>query len=547
MAKAKVDITAAKIKALSPEGQKMLKRAMRYPTEPNLWVIDFFGDNIKTANERSGCTVDTETGLTTQQEEGLVELGLLLGAKIKKSKGEKLTEKEAEYCKKIGISIMSGKGTGKDFWSALVSLFFLTVFTDAKGLATANTGKQLKNVFWSEIAKVMSLAKKVDPENPKSKTLLEELFEWQSEKVFRKEKGGKQWFMEAATVNPNSSSEEQAKSLTGRHEDYYLAIIDEAIGVPEPALMALEETMTGKVNIMIMIFNPFRSRGYAIDSQYKDVDKWVALRWNAEECERVTQESIDTKLKYGKESNPYRVGVLGLPPISDQSTLIPWDWIQDAIDREMEIPEGTPLILGADFGAGGDNSVIAPKRGGKIYPFRRNKTQDSNELEDWAINSFYALEADAFFGDVIGIGWHVVGRIRKVLGGHKVRAVDSRNKAKREDLFFNKRAENYWTLRGEFENNLISIPDDENLIDQLSVIRKTEDNRGRIQIIKKSEIKKELKEGGSPDEADALATCYAYDDTRYTKIKQDDEDTEPGRRKRRSHESSNHGNSYLYQ
>ena len=353
--------------------------------------------------------------------------------------------------------------------------------------------------------------------------------------------------MEAATVNPNSSSEEQAKSLTGRHEDYYLAIIDEAIGVPEPALMALEETMTGKVNIMIMIFNPFRSRGYAIDSQYKDVDKWVALRWNAEECERVTQESIDTKLKYGKESNPYRVGVLGLPPISDQSTLIPWDWIQDAIDREMEIPEGTPLILGADFGAGGDNSVIAPKRGGKIYPFRRNKTQDSNELEDWAINSFYALEADAFFGDVIGIGWHVVGRIRKVLGGHKVRAVDSRNKAKREDLFFNKRAENYWTLRGEFENNLISIPDDENLIDQLSVIRKTEDNRGRIQIIKKSEIKKELKEGGSPDEADALATCYAYDDTRYTKIKQDDEDTEPGRRKRRSHESSNHGNSYLYQ
>ena len=44
MAKAKVDITEAKIKALTPEGQKLLKRAMRYPTEPNLWVIDFFGD-----------------------------------------------------------------------------------------------------------------------------------------------------------------------------------------------------------------------------------------------------------------------------------------------------------------------------------------------------------------------------------------------------------------------------------------------------------------------------------------------------------------------
>ena len=543
----KVDITAAKIKALTPEGQKLLKRAMRYPTEPNLWVVDFFGDNIKAANERSGCIVDTETGLTVQQEDGLRELGLLLGAKIKKSKGLKLTEKETEYCKKIGISIMSGKGTGKDFWAALVSLFFLTVFTDARGLATANTGKQLKNVFWSELAKIMSLAKKVNPDNPKSKTLLEELFEWQSEKVFRKEKGGKQWFMEAATVNPNSSSEEQAKSLTGRHEDYMIAIIDEAIGVPEPALMALEETMTGKVNIVIMIFNPFRSRGHAIDSQYKNSEDWISLRWNAEECERVTPESIEKKLKYGRDSNPYRVGVLGLPPVADSNTLIPMDLIQDAVDREMEIPDGYPLIKGCDFGAGGDNSIIASRRGGHVYPFKRNNTSLPEVLTDWVVSDFLNNEADALFGDVIGIGWAIMGNLRKALGSHKARSFDSRSIAMKKERFVNRRAEAFWNLKKQFEEGSISIPADEDLIDQLSVIRKKEDNRGRILIIPKVEIKKELKEGGSPDEADALAISYAFDDARYMKVKDVEDEIEPGRRRRRPPESSNHGNSYLYQ
>ncbi len=536
----------AEIEALTPEMRASVIRAKQWMADSLTWVEDFFGDNIREASERGGFEVKTRTGLTEQQEQGLVELSKLINAKLKVSvKGAKLTEEEQKYAKKIGLSIMSGKGTGKDFFAALVSMYFMTVFENAKGLATANTGKQLKNVFWSELAKIMSLAKKVDPTDPRSITVLEDVFVWQSEKIFWKTKQGKQWFMEAATVNPNASSEEQAKALTGRHEDHMIFIIDEAIGVPEPALMALEETMTGKLNIALMIFNPFRSRGYAIDSQYKDAEKWVALRWNAENCERVTPASIAIKKAYGLDSNPYRVSVLGLPPTADANTLIPTDWIHDAVAREIEVPEEYPLIKGGDFGAGGDNSIICTRRGGQIYPFKRNNTQDSNALTDWVVNDFYHAEAAALFGDVIGIGWAIMGNLRKAIGGHKVRSVDSRSKAMREEVYFNKRAENFMKLREQFENGLISIPDDENLIDQLSVLRKKEDNRGRIQIIAKSEIKKELKEGGSPDEADALAISYAFPDERYMKIK-DDDDLEEGRRRVRRPDYGNTENSFLY-
>jgi hypothetical protein len=543
----KKDLFEAEMAALSPEMRASVERARKWMTDPLLWVEDFFGDNIREASERGGFEVTTRTGLTEQQENGLVELGKLIAAKLKVSKkGKRLTDEEKKYAKKIGISIMSGKGTGKDFFSALVSMYFLTVFENSKGLGTANTGKQLKNVFWSELAKIMSLAKKVDPTNPKSKTVLEDVFEWQSEKIFWKEKKGKQWFMEAATVNPNASSEEQAKALTGRHEDYMIFVIDEAIGVPEPALMALEDTMTGKLNIAVMIFNPFRSKGYAIDSQYKDSEKWVALRWNAEDCERVTKESIEIKKAYGVESNTYRVSVLGLPPIADVDTLIPWDWIQDAIGRELEIPAEYPFIKGGDFGAGGDKSVICTRKGGQVYPFKCNNTQDSNALVDWVVNDFNNAEAAVFFGDVIGIGWGVMGTLRKEIGGHKARSVDSRSKAMREDRFVNKRAEMFWTLREKFENNEISIPDNEALIDQLSVLKKKEDNRGRIQIIKKSEIKKELKEGNSPDEADSLAMTYAFPDERYMKVKDEDDELEPGRRRRRPSYNTGTENAFLY-
>jgi hypothetical protein len=540
----KADVREAQIKALDKDARKLYDRAVQYPYDPRMWVEDFFGDNIRDANQRAGVTITTRTGLTEQQDAALVELGKLLGSKIRKSQGKRLKPEEKEYAAKIGLSIMSGKGTGKDFWSALVSLFFLTVFTDARGLATANTGKQLKNVFWSEIAKVMHLAKRLDPTDPKSPTLLEQLFEWQAEKVFRKEAAGKRWFMEAVTVNPNASSDEQAKALTGRHEDYMIFVIDEAIGVPEPALMALEETMTGKLNIAIMIFNPFKSKGYAIDSQYKNAHKWVALRWNAEDCERVTPESIAHKAEYGLESNPYRVGVLGLPPIADSDTLIPYDWIQDAIDRDLLIEDHHPVIQGGDFGAGGDSSIVATRKGRHFRPFKRNNTQDSNVLIDWVVNCYHGAEADAFFGDVIGIGWAVMGSLKKIIGGHKIRNVDSRAKAKREDKFINRRAENFWTLREWFQESGISIPNDENLIDQLSVLRVTYDSRGRVGIIGKADIKKELKEGGSPDEADAMANTCASDDEVYTKRSReyDDEDDYD----RPSHHTGN-DNSYMYQ
>lgn len=65
------------------------------------------------------------SSLTTQQKDACKEIKTLVWAKIKSGQGKPMTDKEKEYSKKIGISIMSGKGTGKD---AITSMFILWFF-----------------------------------------------------------------------------------------------------------------------------------------------------------------------------------------------------------------------------------------------------------------------------------------------------------------------------------------------------------------------------------------------------------------------------------
>lgn len=481
---------------MSDDRKKQVSRIQQYHSNPLLWVDDVFGDNIK---------------LTTQQKQAFVDIGKLIQAKLKLASGGSLREEEREYSKKIGISIMSGMGTGKDFWSALVILYFLSVFYDPHLLATANSAKQLRNVLWKEIAKVMGLAKKV---GNSGLTILEEIFEWQSERIFLKEKKGKTWFAEAVTVSPHASEDEQAKALTGRHADFMLFVVDEAAGVPEPVFGNLEGTLTGKLNIILMIFNPIKATGYALRSHGAEKSKWVALRWNAEESERVSKEHIENFARYGKDSNTYRVKVLGLPPKAESDALIPWEWIQDAVNRDIGVIDD-PVIKGVDVGAGGDRSVILTRQGSKVLKITSFTEADTMAFTGRVAQELLRDVPEAAFIDVIGIGKGVYDRLKEQ--GYQVHAADVR-RSSISDRFRAKRDELWWRVREQFESSLISIPEDQELMDELGNIKiKAPDSSGKTIIESKQEMKRRI--GHSPDKADALCLSYYHSDAIFRKGK----------------------------
>jgi len=73
--------------------------------------------------------------------------------------------------------------------------------------------------------------------------------------------------------------------------------------------------------------------------------------------------------------------------------------------------------------------------------------------------------------------------------------------------FFNLRSELYDNLRARFEEQLITIPNDEELIGQLASIRVEYTSRGQLKVEPKETMRR--RSLPSPDKADALLLAFA--------------------------------------
>lgn len=445
-----------------------------------------------------------------QQKDALDRVSALVNAKIQAHKHTKgLSKEQAKIYKKSGLSIMSGHGTGKDAFSSWVILWFLICFPNPKVICTAPTGHQLKDILWAECSKWMRNASREGNE------LVEKLLEWNTEKIYLKELKGKEWFAVARTCNTRGSAEEQAETLAGFHEDFMLFVVDEASGVPNPVYKPIEGAMTGFCNLALIIFNPTRSTGKAIDTQRKEREYWECLHWNAEESELVSKDNIDRmKNKYGVNSNSYRIRVLGLPPKSEEGSLIPWDWVQAAIDREVIVDDDDVAKMSCDVGGGGDRSTILNKKGMRVEEILENNSPDTMQVVGWIALHLRDSEPDATFTDVIGLGKGVYDRLLD-LGHENIYGVNVSNSANDPSRFVRLRDELWWRVREDFERGTISIPNDDELVAQLTNIKYATDTKGRVKVESKKEMR--LRGVSSPDKADALMMTYYMEDRAFAK------------------------------
>lgn len=453
--------------------------------------IIFFVENciINPLNQDTG----SEYFITTQQKEALIALQQLVE--------DKCNGKRQDI---LGISIMSGRGTGKDACTVWVILWFMFCVPFPKIPCVSVSADQLNKVLWSEISKWLNHSN------------IKEFFVLQVDKLYRKDVAesvkGKEWFAFTKAANPKLSPDEQVETLAGLHADYMLQVVDEGSGVLDVVYNVLEKNMTSACNLMWVIFNPMHSKGYAVETQYSKKHRWVTFRWNSEESEITNKDQIKRiEEDYGgKQSNPYRMNVLGLPPLFNEQTLINWDWVMEAIERRLEVPPNFPLIGSLDCGGGGDNSIIANRRGNKLGKFMKYSTSDSKELENWAGAWIDSNNPDVFRVDTVGIGWHIGGSLEDKKGA-VIESCDSRRSPDDAEMFTNKRAEMYWNLRDMFQKGAIEIPDDPDFKNQLAAIKYDVDNKGRIFIMDKKVLKKEI--GGSPNEADAAAMLFYEKDS----------------------------------
>ena len=475
--------------------------------------------------EAMGVNAKNSLFISKQQRKACQEVSKLVNAKRKVLLKEKLTAEEKAYAEKLGISIMSGQGTGKDAFCSWVMCWWLCCFTETLIPCTAPTADQIRNILWSEFVRWYN---RIDADMQpmcvfKGKDEQSSHLVIESQKIYVRQFNGKECFAFWKTANPKDDSESQAGTLYGFHAPYMLIIIDEASSVPEPVFKPLEGTITSAqgVNWILMLFNPIYRTGYAVNSHAgKDAEKWVCIHWDAEESELVSkQHIIDMEGKYGRDSNTFRTLVKGLPPTAEEDTLIPYDWVMNAVNREIIVDDSDPVIAGLDVGAGGDNSVLCIRQGWKVLAFHRHSSPNTMELVGWAAQKLTEEKVTACFVDVIALGNGVYNRLKEL--GYRVYPVDVRITSN-DEQFKNIRAELWWKARMAFESNLPSIPDDPIFKSELWAPRFKRISSKSIEVEGKYDFKKRLSLSTSPNHADAFNLTLTYKDTMFRKVAEKD-------------------------
>ncbi|ADV46430.1 terminase large subunit domain-containing protein [Nitratifractor salsuginis] len=385
------------------------------------------------------------------------------------------------------ISIRSGHGTGKTTLLAWIVLWWGLGREDAKIPMTAPTGHQLYDLLMPEIRKWRE----------KMPVQYQNEVEVKTEKID---------FANGNFAVPRTARKDQPEALQGFHATNLAFIIDEASGIPQVIFEVAEGAMTGESTLVIMAANPTRTEGYFYDSHHKNRWQWECFQFNAEESENVSKEWIEEKKRqYGEDSDVYRVRIKGEFPRQSSNAVFSLQEVDDATTREIVDDSGAEVwgLDVADFGD--DKSVLAKRKGKHFHEITARSGLTLPDLAGWLIYEYNQAKRKpaVIFVDAIGIGSSLPA-VCFEKGLDIVIGVKGSNSASNSEKYHNKRAEWYYNLKDLLEDG--KIPDDDELVGELMAQKYQISSTGKIQLVEKKEIKKEL--GRSPDKADACAlTC----------------------------------------
>ncbi len=189
----------------------------------------------------------------------------------------------------------------------------------------------------------------------------------------------------------------------------------------------------------------------------------------------------------------------GKPMTQGDRSIIPRVSCRAAAERDI-VPEGY-LQIGVDVARfGDDETVIYKRRGLKVLERKSWRGQDTIQSANEAWNMANHDPSVMIVVDDTGVGAGVSDKLAEL--GAKVYRFIAGGKALNSDKYENATAE----LWHEFPVDVADIPDDPELIRQLSGRQYSYDKKGRRRAEPKDEYKKRI--GKSPDDADALLLCF---------------------------------------
>jgi hypothetical protein len=250
--------------------------------------------------------------------------------------------------------------------------------------------------------------------------------------------------------------------------------------------------------------NLFSELFYAAQSK----PDWYSARYTVNDTDALDPEEVERLRRDMPETAFAREYLCDFSAAGDDQ-LISMSDAENAAQRRYQDGDiiMSPLVVGVDPARfGDDRSVIMLRQGLVAEPPMIYQGMDNMQLAAAVANVIEDRDPDGLFIDS-GAGSGVIDRLRQL--GYEVTEVPFGGKASQPNLFLNKRAEMWWSMREWLENGG-SIPNNLALKAELSTPVYWYDAVGRRCLELKDDIKKRLQGGSSPDIADALALTFAY-------------------------------------
>lgn len=395
------------------------------------------------------------------------------------------------------ISVRSGHGVGKTTTLAFAIVWFACTRFPQKTVCTAPTSTQLYEALASE---TKAWFKKLPP-------ALLDIFEIQVDQI-RHRAAPDESFVSFAT-----SKAEQPEALAGKHSDNVLLIADEASGIPDPVFEAARGSMSGRNATMILAGNPVRTSGLFFRSHHELKGFWKTLVISCVNHARVTPQQVEEMARdYGVDSNAYRVRVLGEFPLGDDDTVIPREYAESALLRDVKAIYVRP-VWGVDVARfGSDSTALARRRGNTLAkPVEIRNGFDTMQTAGWIHSEYLETPASERPSDinidVIGIGAGVVDRLIEL--GLPARGINVSESPAMKEQYTNLRAELWFTGRDFLAKKDSNLANDQKLADELSEPRFNYTSAGKKQVESKDTMRK--RGVRSPNRADAFLLTLASD------------------------------------
>ena len=405
---------------------------------------------------------------------------------------------QREVLQKIGkdkrslCSVISGHGCGKSSVASWLMIWFLLTRYPVKIVCTAPSASQLYDALFAEVKRWIK-------ELPSP---LRNLLEVKSDRIELASSPTE------AFISARTSRAESPEAMAGVHAENVLLIFDEASAIPEQVFVSAYSSMSSHKASVLLIGNGTRNSGYFYETHTRLRDRWWTRRVSCYDSDLVSEDFIEElKIKYGEESNAFRVRVLGEFPLAEDDTLISLHAVEQASKRTVEQPEGTPTVWGLDVARYGDDaSVLCIRKGRHLVSLHSWKKLSLMELSGRVLDLLNTADEppDEILVDSIGLGAGVLDRLREL--DIPARGVNVSESPAMADRYANLRAE-LWDLTKSWFTEEVQIPNDDSLIADLTAPRYSFNSSGKMIVESKAETKKRL--GRSTDFADSLVLTFA--------------------------------------